>query len=278
LGYKLPGDLMYQGTYRFSADSVQAAFVVPVDARQGPDARIRAYTWTDATDAVAALSPVAIAGVVASLDKQGPVITFEGHPNEMVAGQTIGAVIEDPSGILLVQSGQPALTLIVVDAQQNEVAHVPLTEQFQYDVGSHTRGTARFPVPGGLSEGSYTFKVVALDNFGNLATASTPVHVSSSAAGVSFTSVYAYPNPLTTDTDVVFTLDRDVEVTLRIYSVSGRLVQKTTVPGTSGRNGYHWDARDQSGDPVANGVYLLQLSAPGNSDPVKHLERLVVLR
>jgi flagellar hook assembly protein FlgD len=95
---------------------------------------------------------------------------------------------------------------------------------------------------------------------------------------VSFTSVYAYPNPFSTDTDVVFTLDRDVEVTLRIYSVSGRLVQKATLPGASGRNGYHWDGRDQEGDSVANGVYLLQLSAPGNSDPVKYLERLVVLR
>jgi len=278
LGYKLPGDLMYQGVFRFSADSVSAAFVVPVGARQGPDARIRAYTWTDASDALAALSPITIAGVVASLDTDGPVITFESHPTEMVAGQTVGVEIEDPSGILLVTSGQPALTLIVVDAALNEVAHVPFTDAFQYDVGSHTRGTARFPVPAGLTDGSYTFKVVASDNFGNLATASTPVHVSSSAAGVSFTSVYAYPNPLTTDTDVVFTLDRDVEVTLRIYSVSGRLVQKTTLPGASGRNGYHWDGRDQAGDEVANGVYLLQLSAPGNSDPVKHLERLVVLR
>src|SRR6185436_6042690 len=134
-------------------------------ARQGPDARSRAYTWTDASDALAALSPITIAGVVASLDTDGPVITFENHPTEMVAGQTVGVKIEDPSGILFVTSGQPALTLIVVDAALNEVAHVPFTDAFQYDVGSHTRGTARFPVPTGLADGSYTFKVVASDNF-----------------------------------------------------------------------------------------------------------------
>jgi flagellar hook capping protein FlgD len=145
-------------------------------------------------------------------------------------------------------------------------------------VGSHTKGTAHFPVPTGLANGNYTFQVIAADNFGNLTSTSTPVRVTTSGPGVSFTSVYAFPNPFSTDTDVVFTLDRDVEVTLRIYSVSGRLVQRTTLPGASGRNGYHWDARDQAGDPVANGVYLLQLSAPGTSDPVKYLERLVVLR
>jgi hypothetical protein len=278
LGYKLPGDLMYQGDFQFSADSVNAAFVVPISAREGPDAHIRAYAYTDNADALAAIDPVTISGAVSSLDTEGPAVTFDTHPPNMAVGQILGVVLEDPSGILLVSSGQPALTLVVLDEQMNEVTRVPLTEQFQYDVGSHTKGTAHFPVPAGLANGDYTFKVIASDNFGNLTSASTAVHVSTSGGEVKFTSVYAYPNPLSSDTDVVFTLDRDIEVTVRIYSVSGRLVQKTTLPGASGRNGYHWDGHDQSGDPVANGVYLLQLSAQGGSDPVKHLERLVVLR
>jgi peptidase C25-like protein/flagellar hook capping protein FlgD len=278
LGYALPGDLMYQGNFQFVADSVNAAFVVPISAREGPDARIRAYAWTDNADALAAIDPVTISGEVASLDTEGPAVIFDNHPADMVIGQNLGVIIEDPSGILLVMSGQPALTLIVLDEQNNEITRVPLTDQFQYDLGSHTKGTAHFPVPPGLANGTYTFKVVASDNFGNPTSATTTVHVTTSAGPVSFTSVYAYPNPLSSDTDVVFTLDRDVEVTLRIYSVSGRLVQKTTMPAASGRNGYHWDGRDQAGDPVANGVYLLQLSAPGNGDPVKYLERLVVLR
>jgi len=278
LGYALPGDLMYQGNFQFSADSVNAAFVVPIAAREGSDARIRAYAWTDNADALAAVYPITIAGAVSSLDTNGPAVTFDNHPPDMTVGQALGVVIEDPSGILLVASGQPAITLVVLDEQSTEVMRVPLTEQFQYDVGSHTKGTAHFPVPTGLANGNYTFQVIAADNFGNLTSTSTPVRVTTSGPGVSFTSVYAFPNPFSTDTDVVFTLDRDVEVTLRIYSVSGRLVQRTTLPGASGRNGYHWDARDQAGDPVANGVYLLQLSAPGTSDPVKYLERLVVLR
>jgi peptidase C25-like protein/flagellar hook capping protein FlgD len=280
LGYRLPGDLMFRGDFRFAADSVAAAFTVPIAAREGPDARVRGYAWDGSTDVLAALTPVRIAGAVdPSLDTQGPIITFNTHPSEMVIGQTLAAVIEDPSGVLLVTSGQPALMLIVLDDQQAEVTRVPLTDYFQYDLGSHVRGTARFPIPQVPANGGYTLRVTAADNFGNPASASTPVHVSSGATGVSISEVYAYPNPLTTDTDVVFTLDRDVQVTLRIFSVSGRLVQKATVLGAPGRNGYHWDGRDQAGDQVANGVYLLQLSAQGNSgDPVKHLERLVVLR
>jgi len=278
LGYKLPGDLMYQGNFQFAADSVNAAFYVPLSAREGPDARIRAYAWTDNDDAIAAVYPVAISGSVSSLDTDGPVITFDNHPTGVVVGQILGVVLEDPSGVLLTNSGQPAIILIVLDEQNNEVTRLPLTDQFQYDVGSHTKGTAHFAVPAGLANGNYTFKVTASDNFGNAAESTTAVRVSSGPPIVGFSSVYAYPNPLTSDTDVVFTLNADTEVTLRIYSVSGRLVQKTTLPATSGRNGYHWDARDQAGDPVANGVYLLQLSAKGSGDPVKHLERLVVLR
>src|SRR6185503_4715953 len=60
LGYKLPGDLMYQGDFQFSADSVNAAFVVPISAREGPDAHIRAYAYTDNADALAAIDPVTI--------------------------------------------------------------------------------------------------------------------------------------------------------------------------------------------------------------------------
>ncbi|HET9233641.1 MAG TPA: C25 family cysteine peptidase, partial [Candidatus Eisenbacteria bacterium] len=279
LGYRLPGDLMFRGDARFSTDSLATAFVVPISAREGPDARIRGYAWTDGGDAVAAITPLPIAGSVdPSLDTQGPVITFEAHPPEMTAGQTIGVVFEDPSGILLFTSGEPALVLVVLDAQNAEVLRMPLTEDFAYDVGQHTRGTVRFAIPEGLENGTYTFRVSAADNFGNPTAATTTVQISSGGNGVSFTSVYAYPNPLTTDTDVVFTLDRDVQVTLRIYSVSGRLVQHTTLSGAPGQNGYHWNGRDQAGDPVANGVYLLQLSAPGSDESVKHMERLVVLR
>ena len=279
LGYALPGDLMFRGDARFASDSLAAGFVVPLSAREGPDARIRGYAWTEGGDALAAIAPIPIAGSVDStLDTQGPVITFEAHPPEMTAGQTIGAVLEDPSGILLVTSGEPALVLVVLDAQNTEVLRVPLTEDFAYDIGQYTRGTVRFPIPAGLQNGTYTFRVTAADNFGNPTVAATTVQVSSGGNGVSFTSVYAYPNPLTTETDVVFTLDRDVEVTLRIYSVAGRLVQSATLTGAPGQNGYHWNGRDQAGDPVANGVYLLQLSAPGSDEPVKHMERLVVLR
>jgi hypothetical protein len=47
-----------------------------------------------------------------------------------------------------------------------------------------------------------------------------------------------------------------------------------------GDGGVCWDGRDGHGDPVANGVYLVQLIAKqedGGKD-AKHLERVVVYR
>jgi flagellar hook assembly protein FlgD len=101
------------------------------------------------------------------------------------------------------------------------------------------------------------------------------------SAGSEITEVMgAYPNPYDPESGplrLLFTLSRSAEVTVRIYTVSGRLVRGETLAGTRGPNAFRWDGRDGRGDPVANGVYLVLLST-GEKDPQRRLERLVVLR
>jgi flagellar hook assembly protein FlgD len=95
--------------------------------------------------------------------------------------------------------------------------------------------------------------------------------------------VGAYPNPFNPEagsTRLMFSLSRGGEVTARVYSVSGRLVRQETIPGAPGQNAFIWDGRDAAHDPVANGVYLVQLTTRGeeDGDTRRHLERVVVLR
>ncbi len=53
-------------------------------------------------------------------------------------------------------------------------------------------------------------------------------------------------------------------MTLTIYDVSGRLIRRL-VNGTypAGVHQVVWDARDESGAPVASGVYLYRLNVRG---------------
>jgi len=65
-------------------------------------------------------------------------------------------------------------------------------------------------------------------------------------------------------------------LTLRVYDVAGRVV-RTLVDGTmrAGRDlGVVWNGTDDAGAPVASGIYLCRLDAPG----LRASRKLVLLR
>ena len=76
-----------------------------------------------------------------------------------------------------------------------------------------------------------------------------------------------YPNPFNPETWIPYQLAKPADVTLRIYSVKGELVQ-TLVLGHQAAGVYHtksraayWDGRNAQGEKVASGVYFYTLSA-----------------
>lgn len=71
-----------------------------------------------------------------------------------------------------------------------------------------------------------------------------------------------YPNPFNPDTRIGFSLPRQSDVTLEVFSLLGQLV--ATLHQGSVESGYHvlgWDGTDDSGSPVATGVYFYRLTA-----------------
>ena len=69
-----------------------------------------------------------------------------------------------------------------------------------------------------------------------------------------------YPNPFNNGTTITFTLDRDMPVRLRVWSVKGELVS-TLMEGwlESGHHQYFWRAIH-----VTSGIYLVELSSQAN--------------
>ena len=83
------------------------------------------------------------------------------------------------------------------------------------------------------------------------------------------------PNPVMNGTELAFELEKPGPASLRVYDLSGKLV-RTVVDGSlaAGSHTARWDAKDESGKPVASGVYFYRLESSG----LTATQKLVVAR
>lgn len=79
-------------------------------------------------------------------------------------------------------------------------------------------------------------------------------------------SAFASPNPFNPATSVKYSLRKGGEVSVRIFSLDGRLV-KTLMEGvaTAGTHEVLWDGRDNGGNSVRSGMYFVKTTSGGES-------------
>ncbi|MCK4339004.1 MAG: T9SS type A sorting domain-containing protein, partial [Candidatus Cloacimonetes bacterium] len=89
--------------------------------------------------------------------------------------------------------------------------------------------------------------------------------------------LYNYPNPVQTSTTISFSIPRDIATDLhrlaqiKIYNIKGQLVKNFELrTPNSELNSIVWDGKDDSGKPVANGIYFYKLTK-GNKTLVKKM-------
>jgi flagellar hook assembly protein FlgD len=84
------------------------------------------------------------------------------------------------------------------------------------------------------------------------------------------------PNPFTQQSAIAYAVPaRGARVSLRIYDINGRLV-RTLIEGRSA-GGMHeavWDGRDESGTPVASGIYFCRAEV----DTLTEVRKVVLIR
>lgn len=112
----------------------------------------------------------------------------------------------------------------------------------------------------------YYYKLALIDNMGT--TVYGPV---SAVAKVSstLTSFSLSSNPAR-DVSIRFNLADEAQVSLKIYSVTGRLV-KTLVNGTLNPKSYNiqWDGTDNNGKRIGSGLYFIRMDADGEKSTAK---------
>ncbi|MFN0158759.1 MAG: C25 family cysteine peptidase [Bacteroidota bacterium] len=97
--------------------------------------------------------------------------------------------------------------------------------------------------------------------------------------------VFNYPNPFTNETYFTFTLTGATapdELTIGIFTVSGRKIREIAVPRSDLQVGFNrvlWDGRDNEGDEIANGYYFYQIVVKGAEGQTETaIEKLVKVR
>jgi flagellar hook assembly protein FlgD len=76
-----------------------------------------------------------------------------------------------------------------------------------------------------------------------------------------------YPNPFNSQTTIRFTLQQPGHVILKIYDITGRLVQTVVDEHkASGEHSLMWNGMDASGRTVSSGVYFYRIDTNGGHD------------
>ncbi|MDZ7375826.1 MAG: C25 family cysteine peptidase, partial [candidate division KSB1 bacterium] len=227
---------------------------------------------SDAKLIATALASDAIFGLFYVNDPTPPLMSIR-IENQNFAGMDyvsshpiISVSIEDESGIDL-QNQPPELYLNnqKVDLTNSSVWFSPQSNKIAVIRFSPT-----------LVPGEHVIKIRAADLAGNWSEQTLAVTVSGEFA---LQALANHPNPFVNETIIAYTLTDEAElVSLNIYTVSGRLIRRFEFTNEVGYIEHVWDGCDETGDPVANGIYYLKFIARKGNQKIERIEKLAKLR
>jgi hypothetical protein len=282
--YPFRASPMFRGDVGVTGGTFSGQFVVPADAALGPRGRIRGYLigtetgQTFQTDGSGSLRYPVVSGAAPPGDDAGPNITlsFPGGATAVKPDAVLRIDLGDPSGILI--TGHTIQNGIIVTMDDNSTTRADVTSTFRYATNSYQAGTASFALPN-LPPGAHTIKVSAADNLASGINAAahrasaTISFVVSDNPPLEVVRAFLFPSPARSKGPggggqfVVDVPGDRVNVLLRVYTVSGRLVRVLKAFGGLGQVQIPWDGLDDEGQPLANGTYLFHVHVnPQESD------------
>ncbi len=287
--FSKPGGVLYRGKCSVHNGLFSTSFVVPKDiSYENKRGKITVYAVNDnGLDAVGSTTNIVVGGTDTSnpVDTRGPVIrlyldgrTF--HPGDLVSAQPmLIADLSDASGI---NAAGTALGHRIEAWIDDAVTSTDLTPYYAAALDDPTRGTAERSLTD-LATGSHVVRVRAWDVYNNFSEAQTNFVIADAQQGLVIANVMPVPNPASGAT--TFTLQQNqaqpVDVTIKIYTVAGRLVRTLSAPGiTQHFVTVPWDGKDEDGDPLGNGTYLYRVvvRTEDGSASRDQIEKVVILR
>ncbi|RMF59192.1 MAG: T9SS C-terminal target domain-containing protein, partial [Calditrichaeota bacterium] len=283
--YVYAGGSIFRGVVTVENGQLQSSFIIPksIKYKNSRTGRVSIYAWSEDTrDAVGYVDTLLFLGSTTAVnDVEGPQIdfTFEGQPDffdgDFVPQQPNLVVrLEDQSGINLTGEVGHRIELIIDGRIKKDV-----TEFFVYDENSYQSGELRYTLPA-LSSGQHQLIISAWDNLNNYSEARINFNTAS-ASELTLAQVVNYPNPFSDNTYFTFQFQSpngSAEVTIKIYTVNGRLIRELESFAQPGFNKVFWDGTDRDGNLVANGVYLYKIVVDDGENTLEKIEKLAIVR
>jgi len=283
--YTLPGAPLFRGTFPVRAGQFEGTFVVPKDITYGGTlGRLSAFVWNDRFSGSGEQEPLVVGGTASAPteDLVGPrmEIGFEGQTfsdgDYVSSSPVLLLTLEDESGINVTGEIGHEIT-VKIDRGEDAVSQTArvfkVTEYFTAEDG-YQRGRLKYAIPD-LAGGAYVLQVKAWDTFNNSSQKQVGIRVASEER-LSLSDVLCHPNPMEDETTFTYRLSQSAEsVEIRIFSLSGRRVDRLTGEGVQGYNQVHW----VPGETLANGPYLYRIVVRGpEGQRAETSERFVVMR
>lgn len=289
--YRLPGASIFKGISSFSPGSAgkfSMKFIVPKDITYGGlEGRLSTYFWSQSEDGAGYLENIRLGGTAAvGNDSHGPEITIGFENYQFISGDILGpnpvlqTTLSDQSGINITGEIGHKIEMVIDEKSENQI---DLSEYFTYNEGSFTEGTIRYSLINS-GEGYHTLRLKAWDNYNNSSESLINFQITTEKE-LTLKNLWNFPNPFSRSTQFTFEINQPSTVSIKIFSVAGRLVQ-TFNDIIVERAGIYvsplWNGNDEEGDLLANGVYFYKIIArellENNSKTVEKIGKLVIMR
>lgn len=193
-------------------------------------------------------------------------------------GDSIGVSTVFEAGFFDIDSTISSWNISLNDASNQTLVSENRQGETQSSVTASMRVTS--PLPNGI----YSLRLEVWDSGGNYS-ASTISNLRAESA-LRLSGLISGPNPLIPNQStavIEYQLSRAADIDIKIVAMNGRMIWTDFVPAgrdgaSPGFNRVSWNGRDGTGEMVANGPYLIVVTARSGSDRVSGRNRLLVIK
>ena len=263
--YLRKANRVFRGEVDIQAGLYSTTFIVPDDAIAGDYGEIITLTHDENGDWLNSLNNIKYSESTLNVANDDvPMITVFLDSENFRSGDTVSeapqliAEISDENGINVSGSAGKSILILLDDSDDPEDL-IDVTEGFLYNSESYTQGTLTWQLET-LPVGDHNLKLIVYDNFGSPAVASIDFRIASSSS-ISISKMLPYPNPMSKSGYFTFILTEAADVSISIYTISGKKIKVIPANADTGYNQIAWDCHDADGDRLANNTYFYKVKA-----------------
>jgi hypothetical protein len=269
--YSLRNNILFSGKTTARNGKFGFTFIVPrdIDYSYGPG-KISYYANDSNRDMNGYFSDIIVGGFagITETDTSGPVIRLFMNDTLFRSGgitdknPRILALIEDKGGINTTGAGIGHDLTAYLDNDRKK--SFLLNNYFENDFDKYIKGRIIYDLAD-LSEGDHTITLKAWDNYNNSSEESITFIVESEGRFI-LKNLINYPNPVIEGTSITAEHnrpDQEMEVTVRIFDMSGRIIK--LIESVIYTSGYQlppiiWDGNTDGGKRAGRGIYPYNVS------------------